>query len=128
MIFWKKFKTDKAFTFLKVQDENSVIRCSEVAQLEGWMTRFQIGVHEKLPVDYPLMVSLIADLPSRQCNSTSWREVGEMEYDYQGRLAMTKKESRLQQVTTRQEVKVHGAKGRGIDGPLGPHGGHNAVP
>jgi hypothetical protein len=39
--FWKKFKADKAFNFVKVQYENSVIRGSDVAQLEGWMTKFQ---------------------------------------------------------------------------------------
>ena len=105
---------------MKVQDESSVIRGSEVAQLEGRMTRFQIIYHETLPVDHPLMVSLLADLPSRQCNNTSWREAGKMEYYYQGRLSMIKKESRLQQVTTRQEVKVHGAKAEELMAHLDP--------
>ena len=44
---------------MKVQDENSVIRGSEVAKLEGRMTKFQLGDHEKLPSDHPLMVSLL---------------------------------------------------------------------
>ena len=68
---WKMFKADKAFNFVNVQDENSVIRGNEVAQLKWWMTKFQIGDHEQLPVDHPLMVSLVADLPSRQGNNTS---------------------------------------------------------
>ena len=112
---------------MKVQDENSVIRGSEVAKLEGWMTKFHIGDHEQLPVDHPLMVSLLADLPSIQCNNTSWRAAGKIEYYYQGRLSMTNTESRLQQVTTRQGVKVQGAKQKNY-GPPGPHGGYNADP
>jgi hypothetical protein len=42
------------------------------------------------------------------------------EYYYQGRLSMTKKESRLQQVTTRQEVKVHCAKAEELMTHLDP--------
>ena len=43
-----------------------------------------------------------------------------MEYYYQGRLSRTKIESRLQQVTTRQEVKVHGAKADELMAHLDP--------
>jgi hypothetical protein len=74
------------------------------------MTRFQIADQEKIPVDNPLMVSLLAELPSRQCSSSSWKEAGEMEYYYQGRSSLTKKESKLREVATLQEVKVQDAK------------------
>ena len=84
--FWKKYKAYKAFNLVHVQDKTSVIRGKDVAYFEGWMTRFQIGDHQKLPVYYPLMVALLADLPSRTCNNISWREAGEMAYYYQGRI------------------------------------------
>ena len=42
--------------------------------VEGWMTRFQVAHHEKLPMEHPLMMSKLASLTSQAHPQQKWRD------------------------------------------------------
>jgi len=80
--FYAKYLKDKKFEWVKVEEEMKMQKSSDNQGFNGWMTRFQIAHHERLPVDSPLMVSKLASLPSRAHSIQEWQDQGEMEYFY----------------------------------------------
>lgn len=80
--FYAKYLKDKKFDWVKVDEEMEMSKSSDNKGFNGWMTRFQIAHHEKLPVDSPLLVSKLASLPSRAHPLQEWQDQGEMEYFY----------------------------------------------
>ena len=80
--FYAKYFKDKKFDFAKVEEDMELSKSADNKGFNGWMTRFQIAHHEKLPVDSPLLVSKLASLPSRAHPLQEWQDQGEMEYFY----------------------------------------------
>ena len=79
--FYNKYgKDNKSSTGCRWRREHEASGSRDKRSVEGWMTRFQIADHEKLPVDHPRMVSKLASLPSHAHLELEWRDAGGIEY------------------------------------------------
>ena len=67
-----------------MEERHEASNSTDNTAVEGWMTRFQVAHHEKLPVDHPLMLSKLASLPSHAHPQQEWRDAVKMEYSYTG--------------------------------------------
>ena len=70
---------DKKFEWVNMEETREASNSTENTTAEGWMTRFQVAHHEKLPVDHPLMVSKLARLLSHAHPQLEWRDAWDME-------------------------------------------------
>ena len=82
--FYNKCLKDTKFEWVNMEETREASNSTENTAAEGWVTRFQVAHHEKLPVDHPLMVSKLASLPSHAHPQEEWRDAREMEYYYKG--------------------------------------------
>ena len=78
--FYTKYLKDKKFDWVQMEERHDASSNTDRRAVEGWMTRFQIADHEKMPVDHPLMVSKLASLPSHAHLQLEWRHAREIEY------------------------------------------------
>ena len=72
--FYNKYLKGKKFDWVKMEERRAASNSTDNTAVEGWMTRFQVVHHEKLPVDHLRMVSKLASLPSHAHPQQGWRD------------------------------------------------------
>ena len=77
--FYNKYVKDKKFDWVQKEQRHEASSSTDKRAVEGWMTRFQIADHEKMPVGHSLLVSKLAGLPSHAHSQLEWKGAGEME-------------------------------------------------
>jgi hypothetical protein len=80
--FYNKYLKDKKFEWVAIDEVTSVSNSTDSQSFQGWMSKYQVAHHEKLPAESPLLVAKLASLPSRAHPIQEWRDKGEMEYYY----------------------------------------------
>ncbi len=113
--FCKKWLQDKKFNFLQLEHTRTEAQSSSSKNIEGWKTRFQIAQIECLPPDSELLASLLTDMPSREHPNKDWKEKGEMEFYYTGRLEFQKGEKKKRELHLHQSGKITQEQGFALD-------------
>ena len=72
--FYNKYLKDKKFEWVNMEERHEASSSTDNTAVEGWVTRFQVAHHEKLPLDHPLMLSKLASLPSHAHPQQEWRD------------------------------------------------------
>ena len=74
-----------------MQETHTYSKSAKEEHIEGWLSRYQVAVEEKLPPDSALLQELLDQLPSRAHRTASWAAKGEKEYYYQaqGQIALS---------------------------------------
>jgi hypothetical protein len=80
--FYAKYLKDKKFEWVAIEEETELKTLSTTGSFQGWVNKWQVADHLKMPLDHPLLQAKLASLPSRAHALQEWRDAGEMEYYY----------------------------------------------
>ena len=63
--FWRNFLADKKLNWLPLQESHTCTSSAKEGHIEGWMSKYQVAVEEKLLVESELIQQLLDLLPCR---------------------------------------------------------------
>ncbi len=116
-LFLKKYLKDKKFRFLTTKEDLTEERGKKTTSkhTQGWKSKFQIADLEKLPLEHPLLESLLNTLPSRAHSYAPWAEKGEMEYYYESREENETSQSKSKKIVLAREGTVESKTAKDLE-------------
>ncbi len=114
-LFLKRYMKDKKFGFLTMKEDLTEERGKKTTSTQGWKSKFQIADSEKLPLEHPLLESLLTQLPSRAHSYKPWAEKGEMEYYYESREETQSSQSKTQKIVLAREGAVESKAAKDLE-------------
>ena len=104
--FWRNFVQDKKFNWLSLQESHTCTSSAKEGHIEGWLSKYQVAVEDKLPPDSELLQQSLDLLPRRAHRTASWADKGEKEYYYQAQKQIAVSNSTERQLMASRQGKI----------------------